>query len=195
MRFFYSLISLFQLPQEQQFKNALGLYGELKIIEYFYNNFEKDISPYWHKSGSSSKNDFTLEKLGLEVKTILSEELIVTIKHSQLLNNRIFLCVVNCEKNDVGETLKVLSEKLIKNSSYCNGYNFNLALTKELKRISNSDFLETTFNVLSINIYDAAKINPFSTIPDDVTKLIYDYDLNGKNTVSEKIITEVIKNV
>ena len=47
MEFFDSLVALFQLPREQQYKNLIGLMGELLLIETVYQNFNEDLSPYW----------------------------------------------------------------------------------------------------------------------------------------------------
>ena len=68
MSFFDSLVSLFQLPREQQYKNLVGLMGELLLIEYAYQNFKEDLSIYWHTDGASSRLDFTCPYANLEVK-------------------------------------------------------------------------------------------------------------------------------
>lgn len=39
--FFDSLVTLFQLPQEQHFKNLVGLFGELSVINYFFKNYKE----------------------------------------------------------------------------------------------------------------------------------------------------------
>ena len=194
--FFYSLISLFQLPQDQLFKNVLGLYGELKLIEYVWNEYEKDISNCWHKSGSFSKYDFAFRTFAFEVKTVLSESLIVPIKHGQLFNSeQTFLCAINCENSDIGETLSQLIERLIDNFQICNGFNFDLNLEKELKRISKIDLTTTRFNFLSINIFKATDINPFQSIPDEISKLTYNYDLIGKKPLNNKAVKELLQDV
>ena len=52
--FFDSLVSLFQLPKEQNYKNLIGLMGELLFIEFMYNEHDVDLSPFWHSEGSAS---------------------------------------------------------------------------------------------------------------------------------------------
>lgn len=87
MSFFDSLVSLFQLPREQQYKNLVGLMGELLLIEYVYHNYHIDLSPYWHTDGASSRLDFTCPFANLEVKTTPSDSLSFTIKHNQIFVN------------------------------------------------------------------------------------------------------------
>lgn len=194
--FFYSLISLFQLPKEQQFKNALGLFGELKLIEYFWTQYSIDISGYWHKSGSFSKFDFAFSNFAFEAKTILSESLIVPIKHNQLFTSeKVYLCVLNCENSDIGETIEQLIKRLLDTPQCCCSFNFTLNLEKELKRITITDLNETKFNLLTMNMFKASDLNPFGSIPDEISKLTYNYDLVGKDALSNKNIKEIIKNV
>lgn len=194
--FFYSLISLFQLPNDQLFKNAIGLYGELKLIECIWNEYKKDISPYWHSSGSLSKYDFAFNSFALEVKTVLSETLIIPIKHNQLFNSdQTVLCTLNCEKSDMGETLNQIIKRLYDNPQYCNGLNFSLNIEKEVKRISYIDLTETKFKLMSINMFKASDINPFKNIPDEISKLNYSYDLVEKEPLPNNIIKEILQDV
>lgn len=194
--FFYSLISLFQLPSEQQFKNALGFYGELKFMQYIMEHTGEDISPYWHKSGSYSKYDFSRSNVNYEVKTILSSELSVIIKHSQLFNdNNNYLVVASCEKNDAGETIKELMSVLTQNDDYFNNINFYVNIAKELKRISEVDASTTRFFMIGIYIFEAAKINLLNNIPEELSNLSYIYDLTGKDALTEAQIKEVINSV
>ena len=87
MSFFDSLVSLFQLPREQQYKNLVGLMGELLLMEHTYQNYKVDLSQYWHTDGSSSRLDFTCPYANFEVKTTPTDSLSFTIKHNQLFVN------------------------------------------------------------------------------------------------------------
>jgi hypothetical protein len=87
VEFFDSLIDIFQIPNDQSFKNVVGLYGELSIIKNIYDTYKVDISPFWHLNGSSSKYDFSLKNFNLEIKTTSSKNKMIDIKHYQIFNN------------------------------------------------------------------------------------------------------------
>ncbi len=192
--FFYSLISLFQLPTEQEFKNAVGLYGELKFMQYALKMKSIDISNSWHKNGTYSKFDFSNHGMGIEVKTSMSSDLKVQIKHSQIFgDNQCILLAIICEKNENGETI----EDVIKQNEKCSGafecLNYSINLAKELKRVSNVDVKETRFCIKEMLFYSAESINPFIYVPDNVTELQYKLDLTELEPLDENKIDELIK--
>lgn len=173
--FFHALAELFQTPQEQSYKNALGLFGELKFLEHIKNKFDADLSKFWHISDSFSKYDISLPKFNIEIKSALDEN-IVTIKHSQIFNeHRNFLASVVCENYDAGESLKEVSLKCLQTFS---NLGFAIKLKKELLRIKHDDLENSRFAVKDIHLYDAEKINPFLKIPDNVTELKYKLNLS-----------------
>ena len=191
--FFYSLISLFQLPAEQSFKNALGLYGELKLMEYVYCQFGIDISALWHKSGSYSKTDFSLSKGAIEVKSVLSPELTVKIKHSQIFNDYpCVLVVANCEKCDSGETIEQLISTFATLPNAFNGINYAINLEKELKRISPADVTETKFSLIALSFFNSSIINPFFSVPFNVKELKYSLDLSDDEQLEQHELFELL---
>jgi len=176
--FFYSLIALFQLPSEQAYINAVGLYGELKFMQYVKESFGKDISICWHKRGSYSKYDFANENCCMEVKTTTSEERDVLIKHNQIFgNHRCVLVAVNCDRFESGETLEEVVTNMQNDPLFFNGIDFQINLMKELKRISMDDYQNVRFDVLSIKLFDSVDINPFEDIPEYISKLTYRMEL------------------
>lgn len=183
--FFYSLISLFQLPTEQFFKNALGLYGELKFMQYMWQQHKIDISLDWHKSGSYSTFDFSGSN-NFEVKSVLSSELSVTIKHAQIFNeHKCILVVVNCEKYDSGETIMNVIEWLENQDHAFNSLSYNINLQKELKRISFSQATSLRFFTTKITMFDTVSINPFDYLPDKISGVSYKYDLTDELPLEE----------
>jgi hypothetical protein len=135
--FFYSLISLFQLPAEQAFKNAVGLYGELKFMQYAKERTKIDISTFWHKSGSYSQYDFSNGESNIEIKTTMSDNSEVTIKHQQIFGDHpCTLVAINCEQYENGETIAEVIAAMYADSDAFNGMNFSINLAKELKRVS-----------------------------------------------------------
>lgn len=190
MSFFDSLVSLFQLPREQQYKNLVGLMGELLLIEYVYHNYHVDLSPYWHTDGASSRLDFTCPFANLEVKTTPSDSLSFTIKHNQIFVNseNNILVAVRIEENNSGRTLEEVITRLLQDPEICNGMRFNVNIEKEKRRISPSEINSKRFVLRKISAYRAIDINPFSNIPDHVEDLSYKLNLLPFNEISFKDI-------
>lgn len=192
--FFDSLVSLFQLPQEQAFKNLLGLMGELFVIDYFYYNHQVDLSKYWHTTGSTSKLDFVLPCFNLEVKTTKFEDLVFQIKHNQLFENTntTFLTAVVISENNSGVTLEELSNKMLTSTDYCNSLSFAINLESEKRRISRSESLQRRFCLKEINLFDAKAICPFEKIPDTVSDLSYKINLVSAHTEDAQQICSMV---
>ncbi len=179
MPFFDSLVSLFQLPREQQYKNLVGLMGELLLIEHVYQNYNEDLSPFWHTNGTSSRLDFTCPFANLEIKTTASDSLSFTIKHNQLfvdLKDNV-LVAVRIEENNSGRTLEEVITRLLQDSQICNGMQFSINIEKEKRRISPSEISSKRFALRKISFYRAIDINPFVNVPDCVENLSYKLNL------------------
>ncbi len=184
--FFYSLIALFQLPTEQKFKNAIGLYGELKFMQYVLNRRNIDISESWHKSGPYSQYDFSNQKISIEVKTTMTNNYEVTIKHEQIFGGHsCYLVAINCDQYENGETIEEVIAAMYAESNAFNGLNFSINLARELKRVSITDAKEVRFGVRNIQFFSTEDINPFPQVPDAVSKLNYRLDLSEVEHLSE----------
>ena len=180
IKFFYSLVNLFQLPKEQQFKNLLGLFGELKFIEYVYSNFSCDLSSKWHQGDEYDKYDFVCSDFNFEVKSILSEETIVKIKHEQIFNyDNNYLVAVRIQKDNSGTTLNDLILDIRNRIPFINNYEFQLNLEREKNRVSNHDADTVRFKLVNIQAYKATNLETIKNIPECITGLSYKYDLNG----------------
>lgn len=191
--FFYSLIALFQLPTEQGFANTLGLYGELKVMQYVKNQYDKDISNLWHQKGSYSQFDFSNGKKSMEVKTTLLENTDVMIKHQQVFGGHpCYIIVVACEQYENGETIEEVIDSMHRDKLAFKNMNFNINLAKELKRISIKEARELRLKFHHILFFDAAQINPFPFIPENVSKLVYRLDTSELLELSEAAITAII---
>lgn len=177
--FFDSLVSLFQLPREQQYKNLVGLMGELLLIEYIYQNFNEDLSLYWHTEGSSSRLDFTCPYANFKVKTTPTDSLSFTIKHNQLFVNskKNYLVTVAIEENNSGRTVEDLVTKLLQDSDICNSMSFSLNIEKEKRRVSPTEINSRRFVLKKICAYRATDINPFVNVPEYVEDLSYKLNL------------------
>lgn len=177
--FFYSLIDLFQLPSEQSYKNAIGLYGELKLMQHVQTQYSIDLSNAWHKSGSFSRYDFSGTDCCLEVKTTSNDDSYISIKHNQIFDGRsCCLAVVCCDIFDGGETIDELISLMMQEPNSFHNLNFSLNVAKERKKVSPSDIRELRFTMNSIQFYDAREINPFSDLPDNISELKYRLDVS-----------------
>lgn len=184
--FFYSLIALFQLPAEQAFKNAVGLYGELKFMQYAKSRKNIDISTVWHKRGSYSQYDFSNGTSSIEIKTTMSDDSEVNIKHQQIFGEHpCTLVVINCEQYENGETIEEVISVMYSDPDAFNGMNFSINLAKELKRVSRNDVQEIRFGVRKIQFFAAEDINPFESIPDTISRLSYKLDISEFTHLSE----------
>lgn len=178
--FFYTLISIFQLPSEKKYMNAIGLYGELKFMEYCTKEIDLDISQYWHRNGELSKYDFSNGDTFIEIKSTSTGSDIVTIKHNQIFEvSDGNLVLVSANIDDTGETIDELIECMHAEKNYFNSISFNINLTKELKRISESDCKTLRFVVNEIKMFNTNDINPFDNIPVEIKELNYKYDMSG----------------
>ena len=188
--FFYALLELFQLPQEQSYKNALGLYGELKFLESVKKEYSVDLSSAWHVSGPFSRMDFSFADYGIEIKTTIMENC-VAIKHEQLFNEHDnYLATVVCENYDLGECLKDLETKMIKMFP---NFSFAVKLKKELQRIKPYEIESAKFLLKEIHVYEAKKINPFTNIPDTISSLKYEFDLTDEPELAKEEIISLLK--
>lgn len=179
--FFNSLINLFQIPREQQFKNVVGLYGELSFILFIYQKYGIDLTVYWHNSGTYDSYDFKLKNVYFEIKSTLKNEPTIKLKHQQIFNNftnKIFLGIVQLQENITGKSLLELVEEIEKMQPINLSYDFKLNLEKEKRKISSYDYKNKKMNVTSIDVYKASDIPSIERIPNNITDIEYNYNFN-----------------
>lgn len=181
--FFFAASKLFRQKSAQGRRNAIGLFGELTVID-LGSKHGIDLSENWQKVGAKSKYDFSLDEFNIEVKTTTRHEMIALIKHAQLFNeDKNILCFCRIEKSPVGTTLNELAQRL-KDSNLCfTTLESRLALAGELLIIEDKD-LETPYKLVGITFYDCEDINPFLEVSDRVSALSYEYDLSGLPTIA-----------
>ena len=191
--FFYTLISIFQLPSQKKYMNAIGLYGELKFMEYCAKEMDLDISQYWHRNGESSKYDISNGDNFIEIKSTSNGSDIATIKHKQIFEvSDGYLVLVSTYRDDTGETIDELIEGMQAEKNYFNNMNFYTNLTKELKRVSESDCQTVRFVVNDIKMFNTKDINPFDDIPVGITELNYKYDLSECIEIEEGEVIDLL---
>lgn len=176
--FFYSLNDLFRPLRGQQFINAMGLYGELALIDAVQKSgIGLDFTRYWQLAGEESKYDFALETGNIEVKAASAQKLNVYIKHAQFFNeDKNHLVVVLLERVPNGETLEQLAARLTKYENCFTDFRSQTELTKQLFRVDEKG-LKTAYLVRGIRCYSAKNIDFFKDIPDRIHDLSYRLDL------------------
>lgn len=179
MGFFDSLVSLFQLPREQSYKNLIGLMGELLFIEFIQNTYGVDLSIYWHTGGPSSRFDFVCPFANFEVKTTSNNSLLFTIKHDQLFANNTnnYLVAVVISESNTGRTPDNLISDMLTNPDYCNSLLFSVNIEKERRRISPSELRNKHFILKKVYAYSTKEINQFKVLPDCIEDLSYKLNL------------------
>lgn len=194
--FFDSLIDIFQIPDEQNFKNIVGLYGELSVIKYLYDTYRFDITPFWHINGSSSKYDFSLKNFNLEIKTTSSISKLIDIKHFQIFNsenNILGIVFLNATKQ--GKTIIDLITELKQYTEAFKNINFTINVEKELKRISLNEIENQRFMIINIAFYNCNDINPFNSIPKNIEKLNYKINLTNSKTLDLSLLLKKEENI
>lgn len=186
--FFFAASRLFRQKSAQGRRNAIGLFGELTVMD-LWSKHGVDLSGTWQKVGTESKYDFSLDEFNIEVKTTTRHDMIALIRHSQLFNeDKNILCFCRIEKSPAGTTLNELAWRL-KNGNVCfTTLESRLALARELLAIEDVD-LETPYKLVGITLYECKDINPFIKVSDRVATLSYEYDLAGLPTVA---LTDVL---
>lgn len=176
--FFYSLNDLFRPLHGQRFINAMGLYGELALIDAARKSETSvDITRYWQLAGEESKYDFSLEAGNIEVKSASAQKLSVHIKHAQLFNEDAnHLAVVLLERTPNGETLEQLATRLTNYKNCFTDFRSQAELTKQLLRVDEKG-LNTSYLVRGIRCYPSGTIDFLKDVPDRIYDLNYRVDL------------------
>ena len=189
--FFFSILDMFQLPKEQQFKNLIGIIGELSVIMYIYDKKGINIASGWHES-STDRYDINYQNTIIEVKTTTSDLYTVKIKHDQLFGrNDVVLAVVHVMESNVGETLERLIAKINSIDVFAKDFSFQLKLGKELKRISPKEYNTKRIEVKGVRFYKNSDITTIRDIPDNITGMEYNCTLiETKETKIDDLICE-----
>lgn len=176
-----NLIELFQISFSKNIDYEKGLWGELFTIFYLYNNFNIDISSYWH-TDFYLKYDFSLnDQLKLEVKTTSNSTRVHRVSHEQVFtNNNVVLSSVMIRKDDSGLSVFDLFEKI--KQLFINDYTKIVKYEKMLRKIDENDAekFELNYAFDNIKMYKVSSIPKFEMKePDGVYGTEYDVDLSN----------------
>ena len=100
--------------------------------------------------------------------------------------------MVSANIDDTGETLDELIGSMQAEKDYFNNINFNVNLTKELKRISELDCKTVRFVLKEIKMFNTKDINPFDNIPVGIRELKYKYDLSECIEIEKEEIIDLL---
>lgn len=189
--FFLELNDLFEGISSKNYKDSIGLFGELYFIYKMYVDYGVDITNYWQMSGAKSKYDFTLENLNIEVKTTIKNNKIFRIKHDQVFNqDNNYIVVINIENNDSGFTIDdlilVIKETELKN-------NFIFIKKIEMAKINVDIVIKERFAMKEFNVF-SNKIEKIEVIPSNILNISYDYDFVGQRSIDNIEFSRLIKN-
>ncbi len=176
--FFSMLKSMFYEKTENDFKNMMGLYGELSLIKKVYEEKKLNICGNWHINGKFSKYDFIFDELNIEVKTSLDKLEAFKIKHNQVFNDQNnYICTVMIEKNETGNTLSELVTELKLIDEIKQNLTFMIKLENELFKYKN--IIQDKFWIVSVNFYNINDLSKVTDIPAEVSHLEYLYNFSS----------------
>lgn len=175
--FFYSILDMFQLPKEQQFKNLIGLMGELAVLYDIYIKTGVNVASGWHEN-FTDKYDISYNGSVIEVKTTTSNLYNVKIKHDQLFGKEgVILAAVRVTESNAGVTLKRLIKKINDINDFKTDFIFQIKLGKELKKISPKDLEQKKIEIKDIRFYCNLDMITIYDIPENITNVEYEYML------------------
>lgn len=177
--FFDSILNLFRSNNKQSKLNAIGLIGELFLIQRIAREYGIDASQYWQVDGEYSKYDFSFPEFNIEAKTTTARENIVAVKHSQLFNgDRNYLLFSHIERNPSGVTVAELAGQLKESNRCFLTLRSRVLLEAELLRVAESD-LKKKYSLTDSVVFDASDIDYLGEVSERIHSLSYNLDLTG----------------
>ena len=196
VRFFYSLLKLFEPSKEASFLNLVGVFGELAFMKFVFEKFGVALDTNWHNSfGSTDKYDFSFRMFNVEIKTTAKADMRFAIKHSQIFNDKNnYVVVINIDQDNSGVTVADLFDYFKKTQPFSNNIEFMINLEKERQKISPADFSVKKFSVMKMNVFSNKLIETIEQVPSCIDTINYMYDFVGQPTFELDSLIENIKN-
>ncbi len=194
INFFYSLVNLFESPKETAFSNLVGMFGELYFIYHMYKNYNLIIDNNWHVTKNiNDKYDFVFNTFNIEVKTTIKEDLRFILKHNQVFNEKNnYVLIVKASVDNSGYSLAEIYDFFRKNPIFANNIDFMIKLQKEKMKVSNKDFFEKKFSLVSLQFYLNKNLDTLVDIPECIDSIEYNYDFIGKTETDINRIVSLI---
>lgn len=189
--FFNSLVDIFRKEKEQNFKNLVGLLGELFVIKKVYEDYHHSLANNWHLTGSNSRFDFSFKKCNLEIKATSKSESVFLLKHSQIFNNQNnFVGVCSLIETGEGESIESLFQYFKSIPEFSQNVKFQLALNDEIMKVNNLSDRRKSFVLDSFKIYSNKNMETLVDIPPMISKIEYEYDFSD---IEESSFDEIIR--
>lgn len=190
--FFNSLVELFKKTKDDSKKNLVGLIGELMFIKCLNDDYGINASENWHLSGSNSKFDFSFPTFNVEVKTSTNSNMTFLLKHNQIFNNqKNYICVVSVIETGEGESIETLVNSFSTNEPFKNNVKFQIAIQKELLKVTDKKDRHRKFVLDSIDVFDGNTLKTISQIPGCISNIEYDYNFSESEPVELASIFEI----
>lgn len=182
--FFNSLVELFKKNKNENQQNLIGLIGELMFIKYLNDDCGINTSENWHLSGSNSKFDFSFPKFNIEVKTSTNSNMTFLLKHNQIFNNqKNYICVVSIIETGEGESIETLVNYFSNNEPFKNNVKFQIAIQKELFKVTEKKNRKRKFVLESIDVFDCNLLRTIDQIPGCISNIEYDYNFSESDSI------------
>lgn len=182
--FFKTLIELFKKSSLGATKNLIGLLGELFFIKKIYEDYEINVADSWHLTGGNSKFDFSFENFNIEVKTSTSSDMTFLLKHNQIFNNQAnYIAIVSLIDAGEGESLETLIDYFVNNDSFKNNVKFQIAINKELLKISEPKDFKKKYLFESVYVYDCNHMDTIKNIPACISDIQYNYNFSDLDPI------------
>ncbi len=194
--FFYSLLKLFEPTKVTSFTNVIGLFGELSLLEKIHKDYNISLADEWHNTyGSTDKYDFAFHKFNIEVKTSVKDNMIFSIKHKQIFNEKKnYIVVINIELDNSGKSLLELYDYFKKTKPFSENIEFAIKLEVEKQKIADQDFKMKKFNVVNYSVFDNKEIKTINSIPEWISQVEYNYDFVSQRKRELSELISIIKN-
>ncbi|MCL2770758.1 MAG: PD-(D/E)XK motif protein [Firmicutes bacterium] len=190
-KFFFSIYNLFQ-KKEEKYKNLVGFWGELKFL-LLADKLGADLSQNWHRL-TNDKYDFVVRKFPFDIKTTITKDGFVKIKHSQIFNaDNVYLVVCEAEISNAGETLMDLVSQIKTNKTFIRNVPFLLALEKEMTKVYKEDAEKEKFSLLGFKIFFTKDMPTIQNIPNNVIDVEYRYNYMMNKSISFKDFVKLLK--
>lgn len=193
--FFNTIRNLFEKTKDNDFRNCIGILGELYLIKYLFTNYKTNIADAYHLAGSNSKFDFSFDTFNIEVKATSKIEKIFLLKHSQIFNNQHnYICVINFIETGTDLSINKLLNYFNNEDSFKNNLRFQTAILTEINKIKNPNELDKGFSLQDISIFDTRKLPSLDNIPSNISEIEYKYNFSGEQPDSFENIFKIGSN-
>lgn len=184
LKLFYSLETIFSVSINHDRNLEIGLYGELSVINYLFENHVGDLYKKWH-TNFFNKHDFEFdENKKLEVKTTVKDVRIHSFRHNQVCRDNLTIYIASCMLQTCEEGLS-LYDLCRQTIDILDDHEQMLAIELLMNKLGiGAEYQgiccikEETYE--NLKFYDAKTVPHLTeTIPTGLSNISYDIDFSG----------------